>query len=534
MAFGGLVRFKEDVMVISQPRQSRMRIHFVGIILLACCLGAVVNSGAQPEPYNYGKVIDAETKEPLENVLIFQEVIARFRTPDGFETSESLRTTQTAFTNSKGEYKISLGAYPKTALPSTTEISTEISLTFVKPGYFEDGDYSPENVLPRGPFSVIQEMRLYKMTHYLNYLYYKEGHSRLQAKDGEDCPKVYQDAILQIKNARPSPADDMGVFLRLEGCKLNRVLKRGEFVERYFQKTVYYFLDSTSGNWWAVDSRGKRLNPENLHLPRWDFFIPDSHWLGAPIPPYIYANQKFIFYPKGLETPEGNWEETQGGIVYIPAHAPDITAMAGKNSLFFTIEGNGRLLCSYEGGYRKVTHHDGVERKEDHLPHFLESYSANDLPASDINDGVKKSQFKFLIQSPRDDYLVVTKTPDNWHLYRLFLKSQKKWFQFKEIDVFPASREITAVAQDYDSLFISFKGEGVRKYSMFYSHGKNKLKEDVEFHKRLSKYIPSDLSSMVLGSAGDVRAIYATGNDDRVYRFSLNGVPDFRIKGSLP
>jgi hypothetical protein len=337
-----------------------------------------------------------------------------------------------------------------------------------------------------------------------------------------------------MKNALPSPADDMGVFLRLKGCKLNRVVRRGEFVERYFKKTVYYVLDSTSGNWWAVDSRGKRLAPENLHLPHWDFFIPDSHWLGAPIPLYIYANQKFIFYPKGLETPEGHWEETQGGIVYIPAHAPDITAMAGNNFLFFTIEGNGRLLCSYEGGYRKVTHHDGVERIEDHLPHFLESYSANDLPASDINDGVKKSQFKFLIQSLRDDYLVVTKTPDNWHLYRLSPKPQERRFQFEELGIFPASKGITAVAQDYDSLFISFKDEGVRKYSMPSRHEKNKLKEDVEFHKRLSKYIPSGLSSMVVGSAGDVHAIYATANDEKIYRFSVNGVPDFRIKDSLP
>jgi hypothetical protein len=161
-------------MVISRPRQGRMRIHFVGIILLGCCLGAVVNSGAYPEPYNYGKVIHAETKEPLENVLVLQEVITRFRTAGGLETSESLRTTQTTFSNSKGDYKIPLGAYTKVALPSTTEITTEISLTFAKPGYFEDGEYSSENVLPKGPFSVIKEMHLYKMTHYLNYLYYKQ------------------------------------------------------------------------------------------------------------------------------------------------------------------------------------------------------------------------------------------------------------------------------------------------------------------------------------------------------------------------
>jgi hypothetical protein len=494
-----------------------------------------VSLGAHSEPYNYGKVIDAETKEPLENVLIFQQVITRFRTPDGLETSESLRTTQTTFSNSRGEYKIPLGAYPKATLPSTTEITTQISLTFMKPGYFEDGEYSPENVLPKGPFSVIQEMRLYKMTHYLNYLYYKEGHSRIHSTGEEDCPKVYQDAILQMKNAQPSPADDMGVFLRLKGCKLNRVLKREDpITERYFGKTAYYVHDNASGKWWAVDSRSKRVDPENLWLPHWDFFIPDSsHGPGAPIPPCIYANRKYIFYPKGLETPEGYWEETQGGIVYVPAHAPDITAIAGNNFLFFTIEGNGRLLCSYERGYMKVTYEEGVRSVKDYLPHFRESYSANDLPASDIDDGVKRSEFKFLIQSSRDNYLIITKTLKNWHFYWLFLRPPEERFQFEEMDVFPASREITAAAVDYDSLFISFKDEGVRKYRMPSRHGKDKLKEDIEFHKRLSKYIPSDLSSMVVGSAGNVRAIYATGNHEKIYRFSVNGVPDYRIKDSL-
>ena len=402
----------------------------------------------------------------------------------------------------------------------------------MKPGYFEGGYYSPEKVLPNGSFSVIQEMGLYKMTHYLNYLYYKEGHYRLHSTDGKDLSNDYQNVLLRMKNARPSPADDMGVFLRLKGCKLNRVLRREDpITEEYFGKTVYYVFDNASGKWWAADSRGKRVNPENLQLPHWDFFISNSRGL---IPPCIYSDRKSIFYPKGLETREGYWEETKGGIVYIPAHAPDITAMAGDNFLFFTIEGNGRLLCSYEEGFMKVTYRDGVRSVKDYLPHFRESYSATDLPPSDVDDGVKKSQFKFLIQSSRDDYLIVSKTLKHWHFYRLLLRPQKERFQFEEMDVFPASREITVVAQDYDSLFISFKNEGVRKYIMPSRYEKHKLKEDVEFHKGLSKYIPADLSSMVVVSAGDVRAIYVTGNDDRIYRFSLNGVPDYRIRDSLP
>jgi hypothetical protein len=107
--------------------------------------------------WSFHEFIDAETKEPLENVLIFQEVRTRSVTPESLEGSENkLPATQTTFSNSKGEYRLPLGAYLKSTLPSTTEIS----LNFMKLGYFEDGYYSQEKALPEGSFSMIQEMGL--------------------------------------------------------------------------------------------------------------------------------------------------------------------------------------------------------------------------------------------------------------------------------------------------------------------------------------------------------------------------------------
>ncbi len=102
----------------------------------------------------------------------------------------------------------------------------------------------------------------------------------------------------------------------------------------------------------------------------------------------------------------------------------------------------------------------------------------------------------------------------------------------EEVAAFPPGKEVTAAADGTDDdVFVAFKGEGIRKYSCYPDDAGYQVKEDEEFHVNSRGALQSDVSSMVVGSEGTTFALYATTGEDRIYRFSLEGIPDFIVKG---
>ncbi len=94
---------------------------------------------------------------------------------------------------------------------------------------------------------------------------------------------------------------------------------------------------------------------------------------------------------------------------------------------------------------------------------------------------------------------------------------------------FPSSREITAFASGEIDFYIAFKNEGIRKYRVLNFYDKN-VKEDPAFiqNSRTAKY--SDVTSLAIGSAVDSSVVYAVTGDNRIYRFSVQGIPDYMVE----
>jgi len=130
---------------------------------------------------------------------------------------------------------------------------------------------------------------------------------------------------------------------------------------------------------------------------------------------------------------------------------------------------------------------------------------------------------------------VLTRTPTRWHMYRVsfdYDETRKKdRVMIKEMISFPAGEEVTAIAEGGgDDVFVAFKGEGIRKYSCYLDEEGYQVKEDEQFHVNSRGALQSDVSSMVVGTEGTTAALYATTGEDRIYRFSLEGIPDFIVR----
>ena len=101
----------------------------------------------------------------------------------------------------------------------------------------------------------------------------------------------------------------------------------------------------------------------------------------------------------------------------------------------------------------------------------------------------------------------------------------------EEVTAFPPGKEVTAIADGTgDDVFAAFKGEGIKKYSCYPDKAGYQVKEDERFHMNSRGALQTDVSSMVVGYEGTTFALCATTGEDRIYRFSLEGIPDFIVK----
>ena len=130
---------------------------------------------------------------------------------------------------------------------------------------------------------------------------------------------------------------------------------------------------------------------------------------------------------------------------------------------------------------------------------------------------------------------MLAKTPTRWHMYNVSFDydetAKKDRVMVQEVTSFPPGKEVTAIADGTgDDVFVAFKDEGIRKYSCYLDEEGYQVKEDEQFHVNSRGALQSDVSSMVVGNEGTTFALYATTGEDRIYRFSLEGIPDFIVK----
>lgn len=479
-------------------------------------------------PHN-GEVRDAETEKPLKDTLVFMSRDSSCIWPLPHVGSDYSGSVE-AITDENGRYWLSLDF--NLNLPMC--FTNSKNYTFLKPNYFEErfAQYSPWYVAGSGYLGEEYKhdpklIYLYKMEHYLNYLSYKYPHKYASPSYNiEENSKYYKAYVESINKLHLNPADEYGVFLRFPGKKLTRIYSKVNRPSKsYFESIVNYVYDEVASEWLIVDGRGKVLETKPTKLPKWNFMSSGETW-GHP----IYADNNQIFYPVEENTIPHGMKYEKGEIKFMTLHKGNISALAGTLEHFFTIEGNGLFLCEYARDWQK-----GGE----FLPYLVKCFTKQDLLLSKEDDTISDSQFMFLNDTLNHGLFVVTKTPKHWHVYN-FMKSYDEKIKnvrlfIKEIFSFPVEKEMTAFTTTGGDFFIAFKNGGIRKYNIIVPlnvTGKERpyVREDPDFsiNSRQARY--SDIKSLVIGYAINISSLYSVTGEDTVYRFSLDGIPDYQIK----
>lgn len=132
----------------------------------------------------------------------------------------------------------------------------------------------------------------------------------------------------------------------------------------------------------------------------------------------------------------------------------------------------------------------------------------------------------------------MTKTNKYWHIYCLIpiWKNELKKVDIVKILSFPHEKEITAFTTDGTKLFLAFKNEGLKSYTITNESGRSAnfiIKEDTEFYRKAKRVKALNFSYITLGNAITIyRTIYAVTGDDKIYRFAPDGTPDFIIRSN--
>jgi len=433
---------------------------------------------------HHGVIRDAETDKPLKDVLVnlSLEYECYFPPPLAGTNSEHLGNVKT-FTDINGEYTLPLKLF---LLPPRL-CFTNKRFTYFKEGYF---------------WGMGRDPKLYKMTHYLNYFPYKD-------KD-ESSPSYWSTYIPESKveimdNIDLVPMQAKGLFLKVPGRKFIRIYAS-------LLDPILYAYDDVSKDWLAVDIRGMIIdyNVSDLH----NYLFIDSH--SNKKNRHVYASKEKIFHATNIGGNTGS----------ITAHVGNISAIAGNSSDFLTIEDNGRMLCHYGVDFIDQSYYSKRKTGSGFTPYLMRSFTVEDIPYSKNDDSILASSFKF-IAGKDGHFIVITKTLKFWHVYKFHGRYDKELItnhlKLTEILRFPIVEEITAVAYKND-LYIAFKNRGIIKYDGW------DFKEDPTFTKNIREALYPDISSLALGNGKNIWVIYAVTGDHNIYRFSLEGIPDYQVK----
>lgn len=461
----------------------------IRFILLLVLLQILLAGCIHIEPMHSGTIMDAETKNPLRDSVAYIDIsykcygYALYSPHVGHEELDSYEV----LSDSDGRYRLPFKFY---IIPPFL-CFTENYFKFFKVGYFTKTEITNSG-----------EVYLQKMTRYLNYLPYKDT-SHIEEKS-----QFLKTEIKEFNKTKLVPQDDVGVFLRFPGKAITRI---------YSRKMLYYVQDSLSMDWLAFDDYGNKIGVKKDQLPHWDFISTDI-LCGYT----LYASKDVIFYPVEENPVPAGLQYTKGEIKYIPAKIGNITSLVGTFLDFFTFEGNGKAMCNYGSYYDKKT--KDINTSKDN-PYLRKCYTSAELLASAVDNTIANSNFEFVVDTLNHGMFIVTRTHRYWHIYKFGYTNEPNR-KFTEIYALPIDKEITAFTATGNEFFIAFKKEGLKKYDIIGSSAK----EDTGFASKARMARGLNITSLVAGWAVNMPVLYATTGDDKIYRFSKDGIPDYIVK----
>lgn len=471
-----------------------------------------------------GVVLDADTKEPIEGVIVFRELERIcYLPPNPGGPSHEYQAHNEVLTDKDGHYTLPIDVSFMPPLACLTDMHNEY---YVKDGYFSKNTDSGNIAY------------LYPMTHYLHFRpYIKDYESFFSFIFREKSELVKKSNLAKLKYRQLEKADETGVFFRMPGKKFTRIAVasgRNYFFthKEMFSGTFYFAYDELGKEWITIDGRGKLVAALPKDSPKFEYisFDEDNR-------PYFATSNEIVYMAdSNYSSPVDIFYKHPYTMNKINPHKGDITAITSDNNgPLYTIEGNGKILCQY-GIY------DGKANKSS-TPHFLAALEITDLPDVSEGDFIKQATFKYIMHTMNVNYpnlYIVAKTNKYWHIYTL----TTSWANLLDksnltkIYSIPVEKEITAFATNGSSLFIAYKDEGLKSYTIMglaaFTYKKidpPKIKESAKFYNKAKTTNALNIASIIWGNAiSEYNVIYFVTGDDKIYRLAADGTPDFIVK----
>jgi len=475
----------------------RLMILAIVIVFISSCIHI--------EPSHNGTIKDAETLDPISSVEVFERLKYECLlppSPGGAEYQPLGNVSATS--NDKGEYSLPFKIFMLP--PLLCRVSNNVG--FIKPGYFQYG-YGLN-----GPFEKAvndpHEIKLLKMTHYSNLLPYINNLKYNFVYDNSNLPDNYKSAYNAIKSIKTTALDEEGIFTRVKDRKLTRIYN----LEKSPGNSVIYVYDETSNNWLNFDYRGKVTSIINDNQPPWYFASQygTTNWT-------IYADSNTIHYYPAFNPMSAGSNYQRNEVKTITAKFGSLSDIAGYYGSFITIENNGEILCHY-----------GSASKVGDKPTFIKSYSGADLPTSTDDNTISNSKFKFFSGSS-ETYFVLTNSDKYWHIYNIDMKFMRPISRsdFREVGKIPLEFDITSFISEGHrqnaKFFISTRSNGIKVYKIDNYKFSEVNDNNINFNKGFYK----NISALALGYTKEVPVIYAVSGNDKIYRFTRDGIPDYPI-----
>jgi len=315
--------------------------------------------------------------------------------------------------------------------------------------------------------------------------------------------------------------NEKGAFYRSTGSHFTKILKK---------YSGYSFFDKTSNEWITLDDKGKEIVPR----------VKRSGASGKIVSKCgrVFTDGEKIFL-RNLEKKIETLIPYKGNISCVFHDSP-----GRPISDFYSIEGDGSMICHY-GSSRGLfrLYNTELEKQKLYDIRFFKAYDSSVLSSfsgamekdpdssmgwSNNDPDLDHTQFIKIIELDSPKFLLLTRTPLYWHIYQMewrWKQHAKKYkLEFTDLACFSTKREILAftTARYNRTLFISFKSEGIRNFDI----ENGKLFENNDFYKRSQNVITEDIIEILPGYP----YIYAVSGEDKIYRFSYDGWPDYPIQ----
>lgn len=468
--------------------------------LMALILSGCINA----ESPHRGVVKDAETGDPIKGVVVHMNLESGLPLgPDGITRWKGSYET---VTNAAGKYSLSMKL--KENLP--LELPTGHELFFFKAGYF------PSTILEP---ALNNTVTLYPIKYYLDYLSEKETYYDPHLYYYDKKPEAfaeYKKELLKMQHLQFESLGEKGAFVSAPNAQFTKISCRQKIVYPPSKHSTPYTLgilrnvcilfDEASRKMMTFDTRGNIKELKDTELIKYNFLAAAPDESEA-----VFANSDSIYIPHPPYSNLANNVTPQKG---------NIIALAGDSREYLTLEGNGSYLCYfsiYDNLGKGCISIDDVLSKNDENGRFIS-----------LTHGYSPGEALV--------YFVIIKKAFYYQIYRVTHESGpsgKKQLTFSEqlLPTFPADDDIIDFASNGMDFFIAFKRSGIKKYSFLNMYRKGPLKEDGDFYKNSHDlFKENSVAAIELGWAAMEQVLYVTVGNSTVYRLSLDGVPDFRIR----